>query len=124
MKKIENLASLEGRKILQNLFKEMRFIKQRSALSTLFLCWRICVSEKDYPAFAKLEIHVMHSLGIVRGSMLWMEEIVNRFYFSTINSFVYFGAAVLLVLIGVRRFSSTMSDTAVIWGIIFEATML
>ena len=53
-----------------------------------------------------------------------MEEIVNRYYFSTINSFVYFGAAILLVLIGIRRFSEVIDDNIVIAGIAFEALML
>lgn len=66
----------------------------------------------------------MHPLGMFRGAALWMEETVNRFYFSSINSFVYLGAAVLLVLIGVRRFSSVVSEQVIIAGLIFEASML
>ena len=39
-------------------------------------------------------------------------------------SFVYFGAAVLLSLIGIRRFSDNVNDTMVLWGVGFEAAML
>jgi glucan phosphoethanolaminetransferase (alkaline phosphatase superfamily) len=69
-------------------------------------------------------VNILHSLGFFGGTGLWLEEIVNRYYFSTINSFVYFGAAILLILIGVRRFSEAINDQVVIAGIAFEALML
>ncbi|MFP4529150.1 MAG: hypothetical protein ACLFQX_11395 [Candidatus Kapaibacterium sp.] len=124
MKKIETVSSLEGRRFLQKIYKELRFEKQRSALAALLILWRICVREKDIYKHSKYEVTALHSLGIVKGTALWMQEIVNRHFFSTINSFVYLGAAVLLVLIGVRRFSEGVSIELVIAGIVFEALML
>lgn len=124
MKKIENIASIEGRVLLREIFKELRYDKQRGTLASLLITWRIATNETEISKYVHRDVAIIHSLGFFRGASLWLEEIVNRFYFSTINSFVYFGAAILLVLIGVRRFSDNVSDDIVIWGIIFEAMML
>jgi hypothetical protein len=124
MKKIETISSLEGRRYLQKIYRELRFEKQRSAIAALIILWRICTREKEIYKHSKHEITVLYSLGFFRGTGLWMQEIINRHFFSTINSFVYLGAAVLLVLIGVRRFSESVSIEAVIAGIVFEALML
>jgi len=61
---------------------------------------------------------------LLRGTAVFLEEIINKFYFSTILSLVYFGAAVLLVLLGVNKFYDKADDSIVIYGIIFEVTML
>lgn len=124
MKKIDTLSSLEGRALLRDFYKEMRFEKQISSFSTSFLCWRICTNEREMFRYSKNEVTILHPLGFFSGTALWMEEIVNRYYYSTINSFVYFGAAILLVLIGLRRFSDNVSDQVVIGGVAFEAMML
>ncbi len=124
MKKIDALTSLEGRKLLRKLFKDLRFGRQMSGIATLLVTWRICVQNKEISKYAREDINILHHLGFVSGTWLWMEEIVNRFYYSSFNSFVYFGAAVLLVLIGIRRFSDIVNDDIVIMGIIFEALML
>lgn len=124
MDKLETLSSLEGRALLYDLFHEFRYEKQLSSFATLSLCWRLCTHEKEIFRYSKKEVTLVHKLGFFSGSALWMEEIVNRYYFSTINSFVYLGAALLLVLIGIRRFSDSITDTVVILGVIFEAMML
>ena len=124
MKKIDTLSSIDGRRLLYKIFHELRYEKQLPSRSVLALCWRLCTQEREIFRFVKQEAIVSHPLGIVAGTALWMEEIVNRFYFSTVNSFVYLGAALLLVLIGIRRFSDNVSDGVVIAGIVFEALML
>ncbi|MDQ1265696.1 MAG: hypothetical protein QG635_847 [Bacteroidota bacterium] len=124
MKKIDNLSTIEGRKLLQDVFRELRYEKQYSGIATLFICWRICTHERNINRFINKDVTLLHSLGFFAGTGLWMEEVVNRFYYSTINSFVYFGAALLLILIGIRRFSSHVTNTMVIGGIAFEALML
>jgi hypothetical protein len=123
-KRINTLSSLPGRALLNDIFKELRYEKQYSSFATLMRCWRLCINEKDINKFTNTEVNILHSLGFFGGTGLWLEEIVNRYYFSTINSFVYFGAAILLILIGVRRFSEAINDQVVIIGIAFEALML
>ncbi|MFH1051934.1 MAG: hypothetical protein V1779_13515 [bacterium] len=124
MKQIETLSSIKGRKILIELFKELRYEKQLSGFMILLQTWRVCTREKELFRYMKEEITVLHPLGFLSGTALWMQEIVNRFYFSTVNSFVYFGAAVLLALIGIRRFSDHVTETMIIGGVAFEALML
>ncbi len=124
MRKVDTLSSLDGRKLLQEIFKEMRYEKQISSFSCMFRSWRICVHEQDLSKYTKQKVSVNHKLGFFRGTGLWMEEIINRNYFSTINSFVYLGAAILLALIGIRNFSDYISDSIVIAGVAFEALML
>jgi len=123
-KKIETLSSIEGRKFLYNIFKKMKYENEMSGLTILIICWKLCVYEKSPSKFTETEYSIIHSLGLVKGTALWMEEIVNRHYFSTINSFVYLGAAILLVIIGIRRFTESMPTSLVIASIIFEASML
>ena len=123
-RKIETLTTLEGRKFLFELYQKLRFENELSGLMILVICWKVCVFEKNPSKFVKTDVIILHSLGLWKGTTLWIEEIVNRHYFSTINSFVYFGAAILLVLIGVRKFSDSISTELVIGSIIFEASML
>lgn len=124
METIETLSSIDGRKLLFQIFQELRYRKQMSNRSILALTWRICTSEREISKYTNQEVQVLHPLGFFSGTALWMEEIVNRFYFSTINSFVYLGAAILLILIGIRRFNPNVSDGIVIAGVVFEAIML
>lgn len=124
MQKINTLASIEGRQLVRKVYKELRYEKQYSAISSLLQCWRICINNKDINKYTNKDVNVLYNLGFFAGTGLWLEEVVNRFYFSTINSFVYFGAAILLVLVGLRRFSDLIGDSVVIAGVIFEAAML
>jgi hypothetical protein len=124
MNKISSLTTVNGRKLLHEAYKELRFNRQRSSLSTLGVMWKICTFEKNLNKYINRDVEISMPLGFFRGSTLWMEEIVNRFYFSTINSFVYFGAAILLVIIGLRRFDDNISLTLVFASIIFESVML
>ncbi len=124
MKKIENFGSIAGRELLRRIYKDLRYDKQRGAISSLFATWRLAVGNIEVQKYVGDDVQVLHSIGMLKGTSLWLEEIFNRFFFSTINSFVYFGAAILLVIVGIRRFSDSVSDRLVIYGIIFEAALL
>ena len=124
MTEIRSLGSIQGRLLLREIYRELRFDKQVSAFTILTTMWRLCTGERELQRFSSFDVRVLHPLGAVRGTSLWMEEVVNRFYYSTINSFVYFGAAVLLIMIGIRRFTEHVSDTAVLGSILFESFLL
>lgn len=124
MKELRSLASREGRRVLREIFRELRFDKQLGGFGTLSTMWRICTTERELFRYSNIEVTVLHPLGVLRGSSLWMQEVVNRFYYSTINSFVYFGAAMLLVMIGIRRFTDRVTDSTVLGSILFEAFLL
>ena len=40
---------------------------------------------------SKRDVVILHPLGVWSGTTLWMQEVVNRFYYSAINAFVYAG---------------------------------
>lgn len=122
--KIENLATVKGRLLLKDIFHSLRYEKQRSALAVFLICWRICISGKNMERYLNVDAKVTYPLGFRRGTILWMEEILNRYYFSAINSFVYFGAAILLVLIALQRFSDILDNRFVIAGVCLEALLL
>lgn len=122
--KVENLATYKGRLLLRDVFHNLRYEKQRSAFAVFFILLGICISGKNIGNYYKEDVTVSYSLGFRRGLALWMEEILNRYFFSAINSFVYFGAAILLVLIALQRFTDVVDTRIVIGGVILESCML
>lgn len=124
MLKIDSLTSLQGRKLIQQIFLELKYERQLSGFRILIILWRLCTHERDFSKYIKQEVQVAHSLGTLSGTSLWMQEVVNRFYYTSFNSFVYFGAAIILLLVGIRRFSGNVPDAVVIGGIAFESFLL
>jgi hypothetical protein len=124
MPELDSLASPEGRNIYRSLYTTLRQQRQLGALETLRILWRIAVGERSLRNWGHDNITFRHKLGIVVGTRLWLEEIVSRYYYSTVVSFVYAGAAILLVVVGLRRFSGGISDTIVMLSIGLEALLL
>lgn len=123
MELIDNLSTIKGRKFLNKLFYQMRYEKQIGSLRVLFACLRICISERDTNKFIESNISIIHPLGVFSGTKLWLEEILYRYYFTTISSFVYFGAAILLTLVGFRKFYN-LEIVYVIYGLLLESFLL
>jgi len=124
MTQLETMSGIQGRALLRDIYRELRFDRQLRSLATLRICWQICTSERELFRLTKKNVVVLHPLGIWSGTSLWMQEIVNRYYFSVINSFVYFGAAMLLMVVGLYRFHVITSELIVVAGIILEAMLL
>lgn len=124
MRELSTLATLEGRSVIRDIFRELRFERQMSSFSATILMWRICTKETDLKRFSVQEVNILYPLGTMSGTSLWLQEIINRFYYSTINSFVYFGAAILLVTVGLRRIYDTIPDWIVVSSISLEAILL
>jgi len=121
---ITSLDSIKGRKYLQDIYNELKFEKNYGSINLLYTLWKICINPQNIQKYSSIDLIVSHSQGFFRGTALWMEEIFNRHYFSILNAFVYFGAAILLLLVGIRKFSSYINDTIVILGFVFEASLL
>ncbi len=124
MKQLSTLATLEGRAILRAMYREMRYERRIGSFSAMMLCLRVCVREREIFRYTNREITVQHPLGVISGCSLWMQEIINRFYFSVISSFVYFGAAILLLVVGLRRVFDTIPDDYLVASVILESLML
>jgi len=124
MTQIETLASIQGRALLRDIFRELRFERRLSAFQSLSTTWRICTTEQELIRLTKRDVVVLHPLGIMSGTTLWMQEIVNRFFYAPINAFVYAGAAFLLVIVGLNRTDVLQQTWLIVAGVILEATLL
>jgi hypothetical protein len=120
----ETLATPPGRALLRDIYRDLRFEKHLGPLAALGLMWRICTQERDLFRTINRDVTVLHPLGIWSGTGLWMQEIVNRYFYSAINAFVYIGAAFLLVAIGLNRTKIIDSPGIVVAAIIVEASLL
>jgi methyl-accepting chemotaxis protein len=121
---LNSLDSINGRKLIRNIYFDLKYNKLITGLNLIFILWKICINKNNIVKYSSDNIEIAHSLGLIRGTSLWMEEIFNRYYFSTLNAFVYFGAAILLLLVGLRKFSTLINDTIVIAGFVLEASLL
>lgn len=120
----ETLATPPGRALLRDIYRDLRFEKHVGALSTMGVLWRICTTERDLFRTVNRDVTVLHPLGLWSGTGLWMQEIVNRYFYAAINAFVYIGAAFLLVAIGLNRTKIIDTPSIVVAAIIVEATLL
>lgn len=124
MQKIDTISSVEGRRILHSLFREFRFERQMSNLKILLITFQICVFGKSIKNYSSKDVDIQHKVGILNGFSIWMEEIINRFFFSSVLSFVYFGAAFLILIVGLNRFTNLIPQELLALSIIFETSML
>ena len=124
MTQIETLASVQGRSLLRDIFRELRFERRIGALQALTTTWRICTTEQELIRLTKRDVVVLHPLGVFSGTTLWMQEIVNRFFYAPINAFVYAGAAFLLVIVGLNRTGVLEQTWLIVSGVILEAVLL
>jgi hypothetical protein len=124
MTQLETLSSVQGRALLRDIYRELRFERQLSGMATLRMCWQICTRERELVRLTKRDVTILHPLGIWSGTALWMQEVVNRYFYAAINAFVYLGAALLLVAVGLNRTRVVDSPLIVVAGVILEAVLL
>jgi len=124
MHPITSLSTTEGRTVLRNLYKKLRLEEQQSGVKAIYATLIVAINSDKLSVYDSSADDISHKLGLRYGFRVWMEEIINRYYYSTINSFVYFGAAILLVIVGLTRFRSDVEIGWVIAGIGFEAFLL
>ena len=124
MTQLETLASVQGRTLLRDIFRELRFERRVSAMQALTTLWRICTTEQELIRLTKRDVVILHPLGVWSGTTLWMQEIVNRYFYAPINAFVYAGAAILLVIVGLNRTGVMDQPWLIVTGIVLEAFLL
>ncbi len=124
MQKLDTIAGIEGRKFLHSIFRDFKFKRQMGAFQILIILWKISCYELDLKKYTGVDVVIRHRLGMVRGTFLWMEEILNRFYFSSALSFVYFGASILIIVVGVSRFTDWIPVEMVVASVVLESLML
>ncbi len=124
MEHIQTLSTARGRALLRDVFRELRYEKQVSGFTALLTCWRLCTFDREIYRYSKFQVTVLHALGVFAGTSLWMREIINRFYFPVMNSLVYLGAAMLLLVIAAYRFTDVVDSRIAIASVGFEAFLL
>lgn len=121
---IDNLASVQGRRLLQKYWYENLFEGRRWKIGLMFTTWRLCVGGRTlYLADAQQPVTVDHTLGLRLGTRVWMEEISYKHFMGTVQALVYLGAVVLLIFVGLR-FANLINERTSLIGIGIEAFML
>ncbi len=124
MTQLETLSAVQGRALLREIYRELRFERQLGAIATLRACWSICTTERELFRLTKRDVIVLHPLGVWAGTSLWMQEIVNRHFYAPVNAVVYLGAAGLLLAVGLNRTHVIDTPALVVAGIVVEALLL
>jgi hypothetical protein len=124
MTQLETLASVQGRALLRDIYRELRYERRLGTFLMLGTMWRICTSEQELIRRTRHDVVILHPLGWWQGTTLWMQEVVNRYYFAAINAWVYAGAALLLVAVGLNRVGAINQPALVVSGIVLEAVLL
>ncbi len=122
MEQLTTLSTFSGREALQRVYFSV--LERTGTLSLLATMLRVCTGSLPIAALLKTETSVQHPLGFFRGLSLFMQEIVYKHYLSSIHSLVYFGAAVLLTIVGLYRFTESVSEPLVVGAVILEAALL
>jgi len=121
---IDNLASVAGRKYLQRYWYENTVVARRWKLALMLSCWRLCMFGRTlYLTEAEHPITIEHKLGLRVGTRVWMEEVCYKHFSNTVQAFVYLGAVVLLVFVGLR-FAELINERTALIGVGIEASML
>jgi hypothetical protein len=124
MTQIETLSSAQGRALLRDIYRELRFERQLGATATIRTCWQICTTQRELIRLTKRDVVVLHPLGVWAGTSLWMQEIINRHFYAPVNAVVYLGAALLLLAVGLNRTRVIETPALVVTGIVVEAFLL
>ena len=59
MRELSTLATLEGRSVIRDIFRELRFERQMSSFSATMLLWRICTKETELKRFSVQEVSIL-----------------------------------------------------------------
>jgi len=104
-------------------FYHDRRIRHSFEFGTILECWRLCVRGTEVRLSDGRLILLENTLGLNLGTRVCMEEIIARYYFNAVQGWVYFGAMILLIFVGLR-FAGVITERMTLVGIGIEAMML
>lgn len=110
--------------MVRDVYRELRYERGMGGIQALTTTWQLCTRETELIRVCSRDVTVLHPLGPWLGTSLWMQEVVNRFLYPAINAFVYAGAAMLLVAVGLTRMDLIRQPWLVVVGIAVEALLL
>ncbi len=121
---VSNLATPAGRAAFQDYWRDLVVEQRRAVLPSLVKLWRhASFSSELRITWNDTHYRLGHPLGPRVGTRVFMEEIIFRHYYNNVQAFVYLGAVVLLVFLGLR-FAGVLAEQVALIGIGIEAFML
>jgi uncharacterized protein YukE len=96
---IRSLQVPEGRRLYRDFFYD-RLLRNNRVFQTLIECWKLAVRGLDLQISDGRSIHFETYLGRRLGTRVFLEEILGRYYYNTIQGWVYIAAIVLIVGVG------------------------
>lgn len=119
---IKDLEIPEGRLILNEFYHDRR-IQHKIEFATILECWRLCKRGTEVQLSDGRFIYIENPLGFRLGTRVCIEEIIGRYYYNSVQGWVYFGAMVLLIFVGLRL-GGVIPEKAALIGVGIEAFML
>lgn len=119
---IKDLEIPEGRLILHEFYHDRR-IQVKMEIAIVLECWRLCKRGTEIQLSDGRIILIENPLGFRLGTRVCIEEIIGRYYYNSVQGWVYFGAMVLLIFVGLRL-GGVIPERAALIGVGIEAFML
>ncbi len=119
---LKDLEIPEGRVLLNEFYHDRR-IRHKIELATIQDCWRLCKRGTEVQFSDGRVIQIENPLGFRLGTRVCIEEIIGRYYYNSVQGWVYFGAMVLLIFVGLRL-GGVIPEKAALIGVGIEAFML
>ncbi len=101
---VDTLRSLqipEGRRLYREYFND-RLLRNARMLQTLIDCWKLAVRGIDLQFSDGRSFRFETHLGRRFGTRLFLEEVLSRYYYNTIQGWVYVSAVFLIVGVGLN----------------------
>lgn len=118
---VKDLETLEGRRLLHDFFHDRR-VKNALEIKTLMECWRLARKGTELQFRDGRRVRFETNLGFRLGTRVFLEEIVNGYFYNTIQGLVYAGA--MVVLITAAMYLAGYSIWFALAGLSLEAALL
>lgn len=119
---IKDLEIPEGRLLLHEFYHDRR-IQVKLEIAIILECWRLCKNAREIQLSDGRLILIENPLGFRLGTRVCIEEIIGRYYYNSVQGWVYFGAMVLLIFVGLRL-GGVIPEKIALVGVAIEAFML
>lgn len=119
---IKDLEIPEGRLLLHEFYHDRR-IQVKLEIAIILECWRVCKHAREIQLSDGRLILIENPLGFRLGTRVCIEEIIGRYYYNSVQGWVYFGAMVLLIFVGLRL-GGVIPEKIALVGVAIEAFML
>jgi hypothetical protein len=118
---VKDLETLEGRRLLHDFFHDRR-VKNAFEIKTLMECWRLARKGTELQFRDGRRVRFETNLGFRLGTRVFLEEIVGRYFYNSIQGLVYAGA--MVVLITAAMYLAGYSIWFALAGLSLEALLL